>query len=144
MNKIVIDTNVFLSALFSNSGSSYKLIALLLKEAKKGNKWNCVTVGSILEFQEVIFRKKNRKMYEYFTDKELHTLIDSFILISNKIEVNYLWRPFLKDTKDDKILETAVNASTKYIVTFNTKDFENVEKYFGIKIVKPNQVLGDL
>ena len=142
MNKIVVDTNIFLSALFSNQGASYKLLSFLLSEAKKGKRWNFVSVSSILELQEVVFRPKNRAKYQYFTDDELNLLIDSFILISNKIKLNYLWRPFLKDTKDDKILETAFNANAQYIVTFNIKDFENVEKYFGIKIIKPNQLLG--
>jgi putative PIN family toxin of toxin-antitoxin system len=142
MIKIVIDTNVFLSAIFSNQGASYKLLEFLIHEGKKGKKWNFVSVSSILELQEVVFRAKNRELYHYFTNDELDSLIDSFIYISNKVEINYLWRPFLKDAKDDKILETAFNAGAEFIVTFNKKDFENVEKCFGIKIVSPKELLG--
>ena len=35
----------------------------------------------------------------------------------------FLWRPFLKDPKDDLVLELAVEAQCDHIITFNTKDF---------------------
>ena len=48
-----------------------------------------------------------------------------------------MWRPFLKDSFDDKVLETAVNGKADAIITFNTKDFEDVKKYFNIDIFTP-------
>ena len=37
--------------------------------------------------------------------------------------IYYLWRPCLKDPKDDKALEAAFSSQSEYIVTYNTKDF---------------------
>ena len=77
----------------------------------------------------------------YLTDNDLNLLIDDIVLISNKVKINYLWRPFLKDSGDDKILEVAFNGSAKYIITYNIKDFRNVKQNFNIDIITPKQYL---
>jgi len=51
-----------------------------------------------------------------------------------------LWRPILKDPEDDMILELAVIANCKYIVTFNKADFKGVEK-FNRKLVTAKEFL---
>jgi predicted nucleic acid-binding protein len=55
--------------------------------------------------------------------------------------MHYLWRPFLKDVKDDMILETAFNGRANFIITYNLKHFKNVGKYFNIKPVTPSEIL---
>ena len=52
----------------------------------------------------------------------------------------YLWRPTLRDPKDDFVLELAVESNCDYIVTFNIKDFAEAKK-FGIQAVKPSEFL---
>ena len=49
-------------------------------------------------------------------------------------------RPFLRDTKDDFIIELAVACRADYIVTWNVRDFSRAAEY-GIKIVRPNEFL---
>ncbi len=147
LNKIVLDTNVFVSALFSNQGASFKILNLLLGLAEKGIIINNVSVATILELEDVIFRQKNRNKYLYLTDSDLNFFIDDIVLISNKVKMNYLWRPFLKDSGDDKIFETAFNGSAEYIITHNIKDFRNVKENFKIDIVTPGQylkIIGDV
>ena len=142
MKKIVIDTNIFVSALFSNKGASFKLIALILQlfEDKK-IKLNCISVPSILELEDVMFRPCFSERLSHLSKEELDGYIDDIVFISSKTKLSYLWRPFLKDADDDKILETAINSQAKCIVTYNIKDFKNVEKYFDIKIITPNNYL---
>ena len=50
---------------------------------------------------------------------------------STKCEIFFLWRPFLKDAKDDFILELAIESQSEFIVTYNKSDFIGVDK-FGI------------
>ena len=67
--------------------------------------------------------------------------------ISHHQKINFLWRPFLKDLKDDTILEVAFNAGAGYIVTYNTTSFQGVEAAFGIKIITPKtflQIVGEI
>jgi len=140
MYKIVIDTNVLLSALFSNKGKSYKLIETLGKMAKSDKKVNVVSVPLALEFEEVLLRPKNREKYAYFTSEEIRLIISDIVQISHRTKLHFLWRPFLKDSFDDKVLETAVNGQARAIITFNTKDFVGVKKYFDIEILTPAEL----
>ena len=141
MYKIVLDTNVILSALFSSKGASFKLLSLLIEQAEKEQRFNVVSVPLVMEFEEVILRSKNREKYPYFDEEELLLIISDIVAISAKTKLHFLWRPFLKDTFDDKVLETAVNGRAKAIVTFNTKDFEGVKKMFNIDILTPGELL---
>jgi len=52
----------------------------------------------------------------------------------------YLWRPFLRDPKDDMSLELAVESESDYLITFNKKDFRGIET-FGIKVLTPKEFL---
>ena len=47
--------------------------------------------------------------------------------------IGYFMDPF-----DDHVLELAIASQSQYIVTFNKKDFRDVERY-GIEIVKPGE-----
>jgi len=140
MYKIVIDTNVLLSALFSNKGKSYKLMELLTAKALKGTIHNVISVPLALEFEEVLLRPKNRQKYDYFTHEELRLIISDVVSISHKTRLHFLWRPFLKDSFDDKVLETAVNGLAQAIITYNTKDFVGVKKHFDIDILTPAEL----
>jgi len=51
-----------------------------------------------------------------------------------------LWRPYLRDPKDEFVLELAVAANCEYIISFNKKDFRGTEK-FGIEVVTPAEFL---
>jgi len=137
MYKVVIDTNVLLSALFSNKGKSYMLIELLGFKAKEGVRFNVISVPLALEFEEVLLRPKNREKYDYFSHEEIRLILSDIVSVSHMTKLHFLWRPFLKDSFDDKVLETAVNGQAQAIITYNTKDFAGVKKYFDIDILTP-------
>jgi len=52
----------------------------------------------------------------------------------------FSWRPILKDPEIDMILELAVRANCKYIVTYKKADFQGVGK-FDIKLVTAKEFL---
>lgn len=59
-------------------------------------------------------------MYEAesnFTDEEIGQLLDYFCSVANLNEVHFLWRPILNDPKNDMVLDLAVRANCRYIVT---------------------------
>ncbi len=135
-----MDTNVLLSALFSRRGRSYQLIEHLSRQAAKGIRHNVISVPLALEFEEVLLRPDNRKKYDYFTREEIRLIVSDIVSISHRTKLHFLWRPFLRDSFDDKVLETAVNGQAKAIITYNTKDFAGVTKHFGIEILTPAQL----
>ena len=69
------------------------------------------------------------------------SFIDDICLISYHQTIHFLWRPFLKDSNDDMVLEVAVNANVRAIITFNPKDFKGVKEQFGIDILTPKEYL---
>ena len=54
--------------------------------------------------------------------------------------VYFLWRPVLQDADDDMVLELAVAARCRFIVTHNVRDFAGTER-FGVEAVTPADFL---
>ncbi|PSB18210.1 hypothetical protein C7B65_16015 [Phormidesmis priestleyi ULC007] len=51
-------------------------------------------------------------------------------------QIFFLWRPYLPDPKDDRVLELAVKAECNYIITYNLRDFVDVKR-FGLQAPEP-------
>ena len=139
MFQVVIDTNVLLSALQSTKGASYRLLSLV-----GDNRWQLnLSVALVLEYEDVLKRTETGLK---LTHDEIDDVLDFLCARANLCEIFYLWRPHLRDPKDDFVLELAVESSCNFIVTFNVKDFGGVEE-FGIKAITPReflQVLGEI
>ena len=140
--KIVIDTNVFLSSLFSKNGASHKLVLWIVNQYKQNHKkYNVISNTLVTEFDDVLTRDKNIEKFKNFSISEVKEFIDGICLISNHQRINFLWRPFLKDSNDDMVLEVAFNSKADYIVTHNIKDFKGVEDNFNIEDITPKEFL---
>ena len=131
--QIVIDTNIFISALRSDTGASFFLLDAIGKSEFETN----ISVPLIMEYESVAKRFLHQTN---IAASDLDDILDYICCVSNRHKINYLWRPFLKDPKDDLVLELAVKAQSSYIITFNKKDFRNISK-FGIKAVTPMEFL---
>lgn len=136
--KIVIDTNVLLSALFSRRGASNRLLVWLFSEKKKQS---VVSNTLIAEYEDVLTRDENLQRYNNLSRSDINAFIDDLCLISYHQKIYFLWRPFLRDSNDDMVLEVAVNAKAGAIITFNPKDFAGVKERFGIEILSPKEFL---
>jgi putative PIN family toxin of toxin-antitoxin system len=136
--KIVIDTNIVLSALFSKRGASNRLMVWLFNQKKK---YNVVSNTLVTEFEDVLTRDKNLKQFNNLTKDDILSFIDDICLISYHQEIYFLWRPFLQDSNDDMVLEVAVNSHADAIITFNPKDFKGVKESFDIDILTPKEYL---
>jgi len=133
---IVIDTNVIVSSLRSKRGASFKLISLLTSDLFDFS----ISVPLVLEYESVLFRKLNNKPY---TEDDINDFLNYICKVGDKRKVYFLWRPFLKDAKDDMVLELAIESNSDYIITFNKNDFVGSEK-FGKEILTPSEFLTKL
>ncbi len=131
---VVIDTNVLVAALRSRQGSSYKLLISLPDEVYLPN----VSVPLFVEYESVLKRKG--MIPETLTIENIEAVLDYFLSKASIREVFYLWRPLLKDPKDDLVLEVAVESQSEYIISFNKKDFKEASM-FGIRTVTPKEFL---
>jgi putative PIN family toxin of toxin-antitoxin system len=129
--KIVIDTNVIISALKSNRGASH----LLLQLFGTGKFIHNISVALAIEYETVI-----KRLLPNLDEQKINYLLDYICAVSQHIKIYYLWRPHLRDPKDDMVLELAVASESDFIVTYNVKDFRLVSD-FGIKIITPRELL---
>ena len=131
--KVVIDTNVLLSGLRSRNGASYQVLKMLYQDKFR----IVISVPMILEYEQILKDKLDKSVY---SDAIIDQLLDSLCAIAEKTKVFYLWRPYLKDSFDDHVLELALASESKYIVTYNKKDFKKAEN-LGIKVVDAKEFL---
>ena len=131
--QIAIDTNVFVTALRSKRGASYKLLQLIKKDIFQIN----LSVPLTVEYEAVAKRTIGEITLD---EKEVDDILDFVIAKSNRHQIYFLWRPQLKDPGDDMVLELAVAAGCQYIVTYNLADFKAAEP-FGIQPITPGEFL---
>lgn len=131
--QVVIDTNVIVSGLRSKHGSAFQLLSLI----GTGQFDIHLSVPLVLEYTEILLRELPNL---YLSCNEVDDLIDFYCSVGVPHEIFFLWRPFLRDPKDEMVLELAVQASCKSIITYNTRDFAGVEQ-FGLKLLKPSEFL---
>jgi putative PIN family toxin of toxin-antitoxin system len=129
--KIVIDTNVIVSALKSRNGFSFKLLSIIDDDSLHIS----ISVPLILEYEDAIKREKSKIGLNH---DDINTILDYVCYIGKKSDIYYLWRPYLKDPKDDMILELAVESESDFIITFNKKDFKGTNR-FGINVLTPKE-----
>ena len=131
--KIVIDTNVFVTSLRSKNGASFRL----LYKANRKKFIQCISTPLIFEYESVATRQSKEFNLD---DEDIDAILNKLCKISEKCKIFFLWRPFLKDAKDDFILELAVESQSDFIVTYNIKHFKGIEK-FGIQAITPKEFL---
>ena len=134
--RVVIDTNILVSAFRSRRGLSYRILSLV----DSGKFHPCVSVPLVLEY-EAATKRLCRK--GGLTAQTVDTIIDYLCRVSTYYRIHYLWRPLLRDPNDDMVLEVAVAAQADYIVTYNRDDFAAAAS-FGVRVVSPAQLLNKI
>ncbi|PSN14792.1 putative toxin-antitoxin system toxin component, PIN family [filamentous cyanobacterium CCT1] len=131
--QIVIDTNVIFTGLRSSRGSAFRLLALV-----GGQQFGIhLSVPLVLEYEDVLLRELGDLAISV---SDIQDFIDFHCAVATHHQIFFLWRPYLRDPKDDMVLELAVKARCDSVVTYNTRDFAGVEQ-FGISVVTPAQFL---
>jgi len=132
--QIVLDTNVLISSLRSSTGASF----LLLSQVGKNGSFEInLSVPLLLEYEDVA---KRAGLVPGLSPSKIDDLLDYLCSVARRRRIFYLWRPFLRDPKDDMVLELAVEANCDCIVTFNRDDFVGCEE-FGVRVVSPQEFL---
>lgn len=129
MQKIVIDTNVIVSALIQRSYPYLIIYDLFIERQFQ----LCVSDELLTEYYEVLFRPKFSRFTDFFLRAEsLLAVIDLQALKylpTTKIDL-------ISDKDDNMILELAEESSANFIITGNSTDF-TFPTYKSTKIVSP-------
>jgi putative PIN family toxin of toxin-antitoxin system len=131
--KVVFDTSVLVASARSKRGASHALLARLPDPGFQ----TVISVALFAEYRAVLLRPQNLL---HRAAPQAEAFLDFLISVSQLQEVFFRWRPELSDPEDDLILELAVAAGCRYIVTHNLRDFRGTEKW-GIATVTPGDFL---
>jgi len=134
--QVILDTNVLYAGLYSSTGASFQI----LKAADEGKIQLVISISLLFEYEDVLKRNKENLQ---LTDKKIDIILDNICSLSKFQKIYFLWRPYLKDSGDDHVLEVAIASQTQTIVTYNIKDFVGVEK-FGVRAITPKQLLEEI
>ncbi len=131
--RIVIDTNVVVSGLRSSRGASYRLLQLVGTPSVE----IALSVPLALECEDVLKRGCSDLG---LTHDDVDRLMEYWCGVAHLQETHFLWRPILRDPKDDHVLELAVGAGCGLIVTHNVRDFARSEG-FRVSVIRPGEFL---
>jgi uncharacterized protein len=132
MKKIVIDTNVIVSASIRNGYSSRILWYIIFDKKIQ----LCLSEDVLSEHRRVSEYKRIRKKYPDYEEKMTH-------LVKATEEIGILYVPsksfsIIKDKSDNIFLNLAYEAKANYIVTGNRNDF-SIPHFEQTKIVTPKE-----
>lgn len=89
-----------------------------------------------LEYESVLKRPEIGRMHGLGAG-EVNVLLDALAILVEPVSMNYLWRPQLRDPKDEMVLEIALNAGADALVTFNRRDFLPAAEHFHLRLLSP-------
>ncbi len=116
--RIVLDTSVLVAATRSRRGASFALLSRLPSQQFQ----IALTVALYLEWQAVLTREEH--LPPGATAEDAQGFLRYLASMAHLQDVHFLWRPYLRDPDDDLVLECAVAAGCRYIVTHNLRDFD--------------------
>lgn len=131
--RIVLDTNVWVSALRSRRGASFRLLSLV----GTGRFEFALSTALVLEYEDAAKRQLTDLL---LTEGEIDRLLDILCAEAVKTRIFFLWRPVLTDPGDDFVLELAVASGAEYIISYNKRDFTAVER-FGVRVMDAKEFL---
>jgi len=132
--QVVLDTNVVVSALRSDRSASYRLLSLV---GVSDQFQISVSVPLVFEYEDVL-KRQSRTLG--LTHGEIDGILDYVCSVARRRRIYFLWRGFLRDPKDELVLELAVEAGCDLIITFNQRDFSGIES-FGLRSMVPSKFL---
>jgi putative PIN family toxin of toxin-antitoxin system len=133
VTRVVLDTNVLVSALRSRRGASFRILSLIDEKLFEV----AISVPLILEY-EAVAKRQSRQLG--LTHSDIDDILDYLCTVSAHREIFFLWRPVLRDPKDDLVLEVAVESECDYLITHNLRDFD-AARTFGIRVMNPRSFL---
>jgi len=133
---VVIDTNVWISALISQDGGAREVIRLALMDKISPQ----LSTALFLEYEDVMKRDKITNLCSLNIDEQ-QELFQAFLSTCKWNEIFYLWRPNLDDEGDNLLIELAVASNSEIIITDNKKDLKSGELLFNFEVLSPKEFL---
>jgi putative PIN family toxin of toxin-antitoxin system len=137
--RVVLDTSVLVAGLRSQLGASSKVLYAVAER-------RCiplVTTAVFLEYEAVLLRPEQR-LATGMSPEDVEGFLAAFASAAEPVDINFLWRPQLRDPADELMLEAAVNGRAEALVTHNVGDFELATERFGVRTLTPGAFLKEI
>ena len=119
---VVIDTNVLVAAQRSKRGTSSKLMSFI-----GTNQFDVVvSVPLITLIAKRFCSSIARKLA--LTPEDVADVVDAVCALAIPYKIYFLWRPYLRDRKDELVLELAVAARYNYVLIYNRRNLLSVRE----------------
>ena len=132
MFKLVVDTNIVVSALLKPDSLPDLIINMVLNKSFI----LCLSEDIFNEYQEVLSRGKFKRLNQAKTRRLLLKIRRDAKLVKPSVSVDIVKR----DPEDNKFLECALEAQADYFITGNIKHF-SFKKFRNIHIITPKEFL---
>ena len=129
MQKIILDTNIIVSALIQKSYPHYIVFNYVLDEQVQ----LCLSEALLDEYRDVLSRPKFAQINNFENNAE--------ILLSRFVKTALFYEPknhldIIKDKSDNKLLELADESNADFLITGNSVDF-TITHYKHTQILSP-------
>lgn len=121
------------AGLRSRQGASFRLLG----EVGRGKFEIALSVPLVLEYEDALLR---HAPVTGLSRRDVDVILDYLCSLAHLQTIFFLWRPLLPDPKDDLVLELAVAAGCRTVVTYNVKDFRGAES-LGVSAQRPGPFL---
>jgi putative PIN family toxin of toxin-antitoxin system len=139
MLRLVLDPDILVMALRSATGGSNAL----MRQAALGKVKPLITPALFLEY-EAVLKRPEQQLAHGFSPADIDSFLAAFASACEAVEVSFQWRPQLADANDEMVLEAAVNGAADALVTHNVRDFLRGAERFGLRVVRPGDILKEI
>jgi len=131
--KVVLDTNIVISAPLSKDGNPAKIFELLLLEEIKNFRSFEITE----EIMDVLGREKIKKL---LSQEKIDFILENYMNSSVFIQPGFTLNAIKEDEDDNRILECAELVKVDYIIT-GDEHLLDLRSFKSIRIVSPKEFL---
>jgi putative PIN family toxin of toxin-antitoxin system len=136
MIRIVLDTNIFVSAFRSRNGSSFEIVDRL----ERGDFALVLSQTVLAEYEEVM---KRELIPLGFTNLTIEQFLDDLCRRVEIFRPSGFWKTSLPDPDDESLAQLAMESKIDYLVTHNLRHFP-AHRLPAIRVVDPKSFLNIL
>ena len=114
-------------------GASYRILELV----RRGRLQPALSVALVIEYEMVLKRHAEQLG---LGARDIDAVVDYLCMVGHRQAIHFLWRPALRDPRDELLLELAVAAHCEHVITHNVRDFAGSEQ-FGVTAITPRDYL---